>query len=110
MTDSISRAVEKAQIFQAILNTEEALWTVMFLGFLVAEIGLVVRRDWLRPLLAVSATGLLLVGLVLIRPPVWVDGLVTLGVCVGLWWIDRPTGRRARVRALVPMLSPTVQE
>ena len=93
-----ARAEGVAPISQAILNTEAALWAVMFLGFLMAETGLVVRRDWLRPLLAVSATGLLMVGLVLIRPPVWVDGLVTLGVCVGLWWIYRPTAHRASVR------------
>ena len=67
--------------------------TIMFLGLLVAEAGLVVRRGWLRPLVAVSATGLLLVGLVLLRPPVWVDGLVTLGVFVGLWWTYRPAAR-----------------
>jgi hypothetical protein len=82
-----ARAEGVAPMDQTVLNTEAVLWTIMFLGLLVAEAGLVVRRDWLRPLLAISATGLLLVGLVLIRPPVWVDGLVTLGVCVGLWWI-----------------------
>jgi hypothetical protein len=91
-----ARAEGMAPISQAILNTEAALWTVMFLGFLVAEIGLVVRRDWLRPLLAVSATGLLMVGLILLRPPVWVDVLVTLGVCVGLWWLYRPTAHRGK--------------
>ncbi len=64
-------------------------------AFLVAEAGLVVRRDWLWPGLAVSATGLLTVGLLLVAPPLWVDGLVTLGVCVGLWWMYRPAARRA---------------
>jgi hypothetical protein len=71
------------------------LWLVTFLGFLVAETGLVVRRDWLRPLLAVSATGLITIGLVLLKPPVWVDGLVAIGVCVGLWWTYRPAARSA---------------
>jgi hypothetical protein len=78
----------------AIVNTELALWVAAFLGFLVAEAGLVVRRDWLRPLLAVSATGLITIGLVLLKPPVWVDGLVTIGVFVGLWWTYRPAARR----------------
>ena len=82
-----------APISQAVLNTEAALWTVMFLAFLVAKIWLVVRRDWLRPLLAVSASGLLIVGLVLLMPPVWVGRLVTLGACVGLWWIYLPAGQ-----------------
>jgi hypothetical protein len=101
-----ARAEGVAPIAQETLNTEAALWAVMFLGFLVAEIGLVVRRDWLRPLLAVSATGLLLVGLVLLRPPVWLDGLVILGTVVGLWWMYRPTARRASVRESVPQPSP----
>ncbi|TME00856.1 MAG: hypothetical protein E6I80_24290 [Chloroflexi bacterium] len=75
--------------------TELALWVATFLGFLVAEAGLVVRRDWPRPLLAVSATGLITIGLVLLKPPVWVDGLVTIGVFVGLWWMYRTAARRA---------------
>ena len=79
----------------AVTYTELALWVAAFLGFLVAEAGLVVRRDWLRPLLAVSATGLITTGLVLLKPPVWVDGLVTIGVFVGLWWTYRPAARRA---------------
>lgn len=66
-----------------------------FLGFLVAEAWLVVRRDWLRPLLVVSATGLITVGLVLEKPLLWVDGLTTIGVCVGLWWMYRPAVLRA---------------
>jgi hypothetical protein len=101
-----ARAEGVAPVDQAVLNTEAVLWTIMFLGLLVAESGLVVRRDWLRPLLAVSATGLLMIGLVLIRPPVWVDGLVTLGVFVGLWWLYRPTAGRASVRERVPQPSP----
>src|SRR5437762_2644572 len=69
----------------AVVYTELALWVAVFLGCLVAEAGLVVRRDWLRPGLAVSATCLLTVGLLLVKPPVWVDGLVTLGMWAGLW-------------------------
>jgi len=79
----------------AVVYTELALWVVAFLGFLVAEVGLVVRRD--RPLLAVSATDLITVGLLLIKPPVWVDGLITLGAWMGLWktyWPNVLIGRR----------------
>ena len=79
----------------AVAYAELALWLATFLGFLVAEAGLVVRRDWLRPLLAVSATGLITIGLLLLKPPIWVDGLVTLGGLVGLWWMYRPAARRA---------------
>ncbi len=75
--------------------TELALWVVTFLGFLAAEVGLVVRRDWLRPLVAVSETGLNTVGLVLIKPPIWVNGLITLGSLAGLRWIYRPAAQKA---------------
>ena len=90
-----ARAEGVAPEAPAIMYTELALWLAAFLSFLVAEAGLVVRRDWLRPLLAVSATGLITVGLVLIKPPIWVDGLTMIGVCVGLWWTYRAAARRA---------------
>jgi hypothetical protein len=79
----------------AIVFTELALWLAAFLGFLVAEAELVIRRGWLRPGLSVSATDLLTIGLVLVKPLLWVDGLVTLGVLAGLWWMYRPAARRA---------------
>jgi hypothetical protein len=66
-----------------------------FLGFLVAEAGLVVRRDRLRPGLSVAATGLIAVGQMLVKPPLWVDGLITLSGLAGLWWIYRSASRRA---------------
>jgi hypothetical protein len=75
-----------------------------FLGFLVAEAGFVVRRDWLRPGLSVAATGLIAVGLMLVKPPLWVNRLITLGSLAGLWWIYRSASRRAiaRERVLYP--------
>jgi hypothetical protein len=76
--------------------TELALWMAAFLGFLVAETGLVVRRDWVRSELSVSATGLITIGLVLVKPPLWVDGLATVGVLAGVWWMYRPANRRAK--------------
>jgi len=65
-------------------------------GILVAETGLVVRRDWVRSELSVSATGLITIGLVLVKPPLWVDGLATVGVLAGVWWMYRPANRRAK--------------
>ena len=85
----------------ALVYTELALWVAAFFAFLVAEAGLVVRRDWLRPGLAVSVSGLFTVGLLLLKPPIWVDGLVTLGILVGRWWVYRPAAGRASVRELV---------
>ncbi len=90
-----ARAEGVAPEAPAITYTELALWLAAFLGFLVAEAELVIRRDWLRPELSVSATSLITIGLVLVKPPVWVDGLVTLGVLAGLWWVYRPAARRA---------------
>jgi hypothetical protein len=77
-----------------VVYTELTLWVVAFLGFLVAEAGLVVRREWLRPLLAVSETGLITVGLVLTKPPIWIDALITLGNLAGLWWIYCPATKK----------------
>jgi hypothetical protein len=91
-----ARAEGVAPEAPAIMYTELALWLAAFLGFLVAEAGLVVRRDWVRPGLAVSATGLITVGLVLVKPPLWVDGLAMIGVCVALWGMYRPVAHRAR--------------
>jgi hypothetical protein len=79
----------------AVTYTELALWMAAFLSFLVAETGLVVRRDWVRPGLAVCATGLITIGLLLVKPPLWVDGLVTAGVLVGVWWTYRSATQRA---------------
>jgi len=90
-----ARAEGVAPEAPAIMYTELALWLAAFLGFLVAEAGLVIRRDWLRPGLSVLATGLITVGLVLLKPPLWVDGLVMIGVCVGLWGMYRPVAHRA---------------
>jgi hypothetical protein len=87
----------------AFVYTELALWMAAFLGFLVAEAELVIQRDWLRPLLVVSATGLITIGLLLLKPQLWVDTLATISVLVGLWWLYRPTvlrdlpGTRKRV-------------
>ena len=86
----IKRRAERAPLGTPVmLYSELALWLAAFVGFLVAEVGLVVQRDWVRPLLAVSATALIAIGLVLMRPPIWVDGLATVCVWVGLWWMYR---------------------
>lgn len=103
MLDIKARAEGAVLPAPAFVYTELALWMAAFLGFLVAEAELVIRRDWLRPLLVVSATGLITIGLLLLKPQLWVDGLATISVLVGLWWIYRPAvlrdlpGTRKRV-------------
>jgi hypothetical protein len=79
----------------AVVYTELALWMAAFLGFLVAETGLVVRKDWVRPGLAVLTAGSITIGLLLEKPPLWMDGLSTAGVLVGLWWMYRSAAKRA---------------
>jgi hypothetical protein len=47
--------------------------------------------------MTVSAIGLITVGLLLGKPPLWIDGLVTLCAWVGLWktyWPNVHRGRR----------------
>jgi hypothetical protein len=86
----IKRRAEGAPLgTPAMLYLELALWLAALAGFLVAEAGLVVGRDWIRPLLVVSATALVAIGLILVRPPIWVDGLATFCVFMGLWWMYR---------------------
>lgn len=86
----IKRRAEGAPLGSpAKLYVELALWLAAFAGFLVAEVALVVRRDWTIPLVAVAASALVTIGLVLVKPPVWVDGVVTVGVYAGLWWLHR---------------------
>jgi hypothetical protein len=70
---------------QSVQIAEVIFWTAIFLSFLSAAGGFVIRRDWLRPLICVSATGLITTGVVLIKPPVWVDGLAMVVVWTGLW-------------------------
>jgi hypothetical protein len=43
----------------------------------------------MRPIVATSATVLIVVGLVLLEPAIGVDGLGMLAVFVGLWWLYR---------------------
>ncbi len=78
----------EAEVF---LKAEIALWVAAFLAFGAAIVGFIVRKDWLRPIIAVAVTGLITVGLVLIKPPVWVDGLFALAVWLGLGWLYWPT-------------------
>lgn len=82
-----ARAEGVPRVSQSVQMAEIGMWTVTFFSFLAAAGGLVIRRDWLPPMLAVSATGLLTVGLVLSQPPIWVDGLAMLGAWGALWYL-----------------------
>jgi hypothetical protein len=96
----IKERVEGRPIGSLAAGTPEvALWLVVFAAFLGSLGALVLRRDWLRPLLAVGGTYALTLVLVFTMPPLWVDGLVVLGVCGGLWWIYRRGGQGGAVRS-----------
>jgi len=51
----------------------------------------------LLALLSVAASSLLYtIGLLLVKPPVWVDGLLTLGIWTRLWKTDWSNMHRGR--------------
>ncbi len=65
-----------------------------------------IQRNGMRPLLAASATALTTIGLVPMRPPIWVDGMATFGVFMGLWWMYRspsPGTMRRREATKTPL-------
>jgi hypothetical protein len=66
-------------------TTMVLLWLVVFGAFLCTLVMLALRRDWLRPLLAVAATCAICLSLVFGMPPLWVDVLAALAVPAGLW-------------------------
>lgn len=74
---------------------ELGLWFVAFLGFLGAEVGIVAGRDWRWLLPAALGAALITIAVVMIKPPIWVDGLAAIGVWAGVWWAYRQPGRRS---------------
>jgi len=67
------------------------LWLLAFAAFLATLVALVVRRDWLRPLLAMAGTCATTLLLVFSMPPVWMDALAVAAVYAGLWWLPAST-------------------
>ena len=75
---------------------ELPLWLACFIAFLAAELTLLFKEAFIRPLLAAAATGLLTAWLVLVQPLLWITALGTLTSLALLWWALqvewRPTG------------------
>jgi Polyketide cyclase / dehydrase and lipid transport len=71
-------------------TVEVVLWLSAFGAFLATLVGLVVRGDWLRPLLAVMGTCAATLLLVFSMPPVWADALAVVAIYGAL----RPEHRR----------------
>jgi len=68
------------------LTVELLLWIVAFIGFVIAEVWIVVRQDWRRPLVVAIAAASTTILLVLWKPPLGVDALFTTGIIAGLRW------------------------
>jgi membrane protein implicated in regulation of membrane protease activity len=76
-----ARAEGKTQEPPVRMHGQLILWFVSFVLFVLAEIGLITRRELWGPLLAAMATGLITVFLVMADLSVWVDvGGVLAGV------------------------------
>jgi hypothetical protein len=75
------------------------LWLLSFVSFLVSLGALVVRRDWLRPLLAVAATFGGTLRLVFRMPPLRVNVTAVALLYGGLWALLRTGGRGGSANA-----------
>jgi hypothetical protein len=73
----------------AIMYSELALWLGALLSFFAAEIALVFRNSFNKPLLAAASIGLTTVSLVLLKPPLWFCALGTLAAWALCWWAIR---------------------
>ena len=70
-------------------SAEFVLWLTALIGFLIAEIRLVLRKNWHWPLvLSIFACSITIL-LVMWKPPIWCDALFTFVIYSGLWWSSR---------------------
>ncbi len=87
---SIKERAEGRPIESLAASTPQVLlWMAVFGAFLASLVGMVFRRDWLRPLAAVAVTGAVTLLLVFAMPPLWVDALAAATVYVWLLWLGR---------------------
>lgn len=77
-------------------TAEVVLWIMAFVAFLAALVALGLRKDLLRPLLAVGITCSTTLLLVFTMPPLWADALVVAGTYAGLWSICGAARRTRR--------------
>ncbi len=69
-------------------TAEFYLWVVCFLGFVVAEIRVILRQRWIPPAIVAVDAAALTIALVVCQPPIWVDAVgaaAILGVLVWDW-------------------------
>ncbi|MBL7162293.1 MAG: hypothetical protein ISS57_06780 [Anaerolineales bacterium] len=68
------------------LTVELLLWIMAFIGFVIAEVWIIIRQDWQSPLAVAIAAASITILLVLWKPPLGVDALFTTSIFAGLWW------------------------
>jgi hypothetical protein len=71
------------------------LWTIAFVLFLVAGVLAVKREQWLRPLAAFTAAGIVFQLLTLLQPPIAVGAALVLAPAAILWLLPRPRRDRS---------------
>jgi hypothetical protein len=78
------------------MSTELFLWIAAFACFAIAELRIITRQDWRRPLVVAVAAALITILVVLWQPPLWIDALAAVIVLTGLRWAsrDNPSIRR----------------
>lgn len=85
------KARAEGQPARSLLNmsAELFLWIATFTGFVIAEIRIVTRQDWRRPLIIAIAAALTTILVVMWQPSLWIDALVAIIVLFGLRWASK---------------------
>jgi hypothetical protein len=75
------------------VSAEFLIWVLAFICFAIAEISILIIRDWWRPLILSigAASGTIL--MVLWKPALWMDGLIAIIIIAGLVWALRSKKR-----------------
>ncbi len=68
----------------AALTAEFVLWVLAFIGFIIAEFLIILRKNFLYPLILSIAVASITILLVLWKPPLWVDIVFVLAIYAGL--------------------------
>jgi hypothetical protein len=89
------RAEGAAPAAPPLVYGEAALWLLAFVGYLIANVGVIFWRDW-RPAVPVAVgAALVTIAIALTTPPVWVDALAVIGIWVAVRWGHRYSGVKA---------------
>lgn len=70
-------------------SMELLVWIIAFAGFVAAEIKIVKKAKFSRPLITAIFSAAMTIMLVLWKPSIWYDILFTLGIWSTVWWASR---------------------